>query len=150
MINHYQSFFGKKCALIINSNYQKENFYLNFIQEKKTGGWENISEGLIISLKLKEICDISEILERGERDKNIIYNFNNQQKDFWFGFEKKQTDQFFSIKGRTKNLETGEKIRSHQKSFDGGELRLLKKLWHHIENEFIEFTTKVKKDEKIN
>ncbi len=134
MEKHYQSFFGNKCALIINSNYETGDFYLNFIQEINKN-WETYKEGLNIKLNPKEICDINEVLEAGKGNTKIIHKYQEQKKDFWIGFEKKQTDLVFSVKGRNE-------VRSHQKSFFGGEFRLLKNLLKHIEGEFIEFTTK--------
>ena len=148
MKNHYKSFFGKNCALIITSDYNTSSFYLNFIQEKGNQQWETYKEGLTLSLNLSEICDISEILEKDKGNKRIIHVYKVEKKDFWFGFEKKNEDWVFSIKGRSINKITRDDIRSHQKSFDKGELRLLKKLLFHIEDEFIEFTTKGKKNEK--
>lgn len=145
MIKHYQSFFGNKCAVIINSNYETGDFYLNFIMEKKDHQWETYREGLNIKLNLKEICDVADILDKGNNNTRIIHKYQEVQKNFWLGFEKKQTDIVFSIKGRSKELNTGSEIRSHQKSFFKGELRLLIGLWKHIEKEFIEFTTKAKK-----
>ena len=147
MKRHYQSFFGKKCALIINSNSDNGDFFLNFIQEKENGKWETYKEGLNIKLGLKEICEILYILEKNRGKTNIIHKYKNNQKNFWIGFEQKQNDLVFSIKGKIKDLSNGKELRAHQKSFFQGELRLLKKLLIHIENEFIELTTIAKSDE---
>lgn len=147
MKSHYQSFFGKNCALIISSNYEKNDFYLNFIQEKEENRWESYNEGLNIKLNLIEICNVADILNKGIKNTRIIHKYKNQQKDFWLGFEQKQSDIVFSIKGRVKDLSKGDETRSHQKSFSEGELRLLQELWLHIEKEFIEYTTIAKKKE---
>jgi len=77
---HYQSFFGKKCALIINSNSDNGDFYLNFIQEKENGKWETYKEGLNIKLGLKEICEILYILEKNRGKTNIIHKYKNNPK----------------------------------------------------------------------
>ena len=154
MNKHYQSFFGKNCALILNSNYETEEIFLNFIQKLNENQWEKYREGLNLKLTLKEICNINYVLEAGNGSTKLIHNYQGLKKDFWLGFEKKQSDIVFSVKGRAKNISENKEIRSHQKSFYKGELRLLTKLLTHIENEFIEFTTQSKimqkNDSKIN
>jgi len=142
MKNHYQSFFGRNAAFIISTDYEKRNFFVNFIQDKGNKNWESYQEGLIIKIETKEICDVANVFENNRGNTSIIHKFKGVQKDFWFGFEKKGNDVVFSIKGRSKNVNTGDQIRSHMKSFFKGELRLLKKLWLHLEEEFIQFTTK--------
>ena len=148
MKTHYQSFFGRKDAFIISTDYEKGNFFINFIQDKGNRNWESYQEGLILKLEPKEICDVANILENNRGNTSVIHKFKDQQKDIWFGFEKKGNDLVFSIKGRSKILKSGDQIRLHIKSFFGGELRLFKKLWYHLEEEFVQFTTKPTDDGK--
>jgi len=142
MKTHYQSFFGRKDAFIISTDYEKSNFFINFIEDKGNKNWESYQEGLIIKLETKEICDVANILEENRGNTKVIHRFKDQQKTFWFGYEKKGNNLVFSIKGSSNDLKSRDQIRSHMKSFFGGELRLLKKLLCHLEEEFVQFTTK--------
>ena len=83
MKKHYKSFFGKKCAVIISSDYEEGNFFLNFIQEKENNQWEKYQEGLSISLNLKEICEIAQIFINNSGSTKIIHKYEGELKDFW-------------------------------------------------------------------
>ncbi|MHA2006314.1 MAG: hypothetical protein ACXABO_10600 [Promethearchaeota archaeon] len=130
----------------MTSNYENSSFFLTFIQEKEEKQWETYKEGLTLRLDINEICDISDLFEKNRGNKQIIHAYKGEKKNFWFGFERKKEDIVFSIKGRISGIDRQKYNRSHQKSFYKGELRLLRKLWFHIEKEFIKYTTKGKTD----